>query len=190
MQANLHLKYGARSQNKTASLVVGSSALLPLYPQGCYSFCPPYTGSVLLKGKPILGIPRFRAMHWPYLFLGESPSAWDLARGQGCSTVCPRVAVASSLPVSAALSHQPSSLPSRPLYGMFPALPSSPSRTPPSPLCDLTFTCPPHLQLDVTPLVDEVFSRPSESGWGVPGHWVAFCANPCHCACRSVLPQS
>ena len=63
VQANLCCKLGARSQNKTASLVVGNCALFPLYPllvQGSCSFCPPYVGSVLLKCKSIVGIPRFR----------------------------------------------------------------------------------------------------------------------------------
>ena len=39
----------------------------------------------------------------PYLFLGKSPSAWDLAGGQGCSTICP--------PCICSLLTQPSFLP-------------------------------------------------------------------------------
>ena len=161
MQTNLHLQHGARSQNKTASLVVGSSALLPLHAQGCCSFCPPYTGSVLLKGESILGIPRFRAMHWPLPVPRRASQCLGLSSGSRVRHGLSPVYLWPSLFLSwapAALCHQPSSFPSRPLNGMFPALPSSPSLTPPPHLCDLTFTCPPHLRLDVTPLVNEVFT--------------------------------
>ena len=89
----------------------------------------------------------------------------------------------------AALNHQPYSFPSRPLYRMLLVLPSSPSLTPPPHLCDLTFTYPPHLRLDVTPLVNEVFPDLPNLG-GVSRTLCGILCQPMSLCHGSVLPQS